>query len=95
MYFSIIKPLACIKQAQLASHATTMSATKEEVKKLKIQLTSQASDFETLMLSLNKQHDTHSKILEEKVGCFNMFIANLVSGCIIIIIAININLYIQ
>ncbi len=58
-----------VLQAQLVSNTTTLSATKEEVKKLETQLKSLVGDSEEIVSSLNKKHNAVIKSLEEKVFC--------------------------
>lgn len=54
-------------QSQLAASSTALAASKEEVKKLEIQLKSVNSDAETTVAGLRKQHTAIVKMLEEKV----------------------------
>ncbi len=63
------------QQAQLATSTITLLTTKDEVKKLQLQLTSEAGDFEAIVFGLNKKHDTQTKSLEETV-CYHIICTN-------------------
>lgn len=57
----------CLFQAQLATSTSTLSATREEVKKLELQLKHTVADSEAIAAMLNKKHSAVVKSLEEKV----------------------------
>ena len=61
--------LVChLTQSQLATNSTALAASKEEVKKLELQLKKVQSEADATVNGLQKQHTIIVKALEEKAG---------------------------
>ena len=54
-------------QSQLAASSTTLASSKEEVKRLELQLKKAKNEAETVVSGLHKQHAAVVKVLEDKV----------------------------